>query len=138
MLLPFRPSKRAPPPVCTPDTPASTCWRTCTCTGCARTPGGSPGAGQQSQGAAGRRHDDKAAHGVPNHVSSPCSGAHWLDQVSLEGRVVGRTEKRGGGAGRELKLKLCHQTKWSESVHNDKGILWPGLAVGRWAFLSVM
>ena len=28
-------------------------------------------AGQQSQGAAGRRHDDKAAHGVPNHVSSP-------------------------------------------------------------------
>ena len=91
---PFK-SRGAPPPVCTPDTPASTCWRTCTCTGCARTPGGSPGAGQQSQGAAGRRHDDnKAAHGVPNHVSSPCSGAHRLDQVSLEGRVVGRTEER--------------------------------------------
>ena len=38
--------------------------------------------------------DDKAAHGVPNHVSSPCSEAHQLDQVSLEGRVVGRTEER--------------------------------------------
>ena len=32
---------------------------------------------------------------------------------------------------------MCRQTKWSESVHNDKGILWPGLAVGRWAFVSV-
>ena len=89
MLAPFS-SRGAPPPVCTPDTPASTCWRTCTCTGCARTPGGSPGrAGQQSQGAAGRRHDDKAAHGVPNHVSSPVPP--WLPAFkSLEGRVVGR------------------------------------------------
>ena len=92
MLAPFS-SRGAPPPLCTPDTPASTCWRTCTCTGCARTPGGSPGrAGQQSQGAAGRRHD-KAAHGVPNHVSSPGSPAI----KSLEERVVGR---KRGGAGR--------------------------------------
>ena len=41
------------------------------------------------------------------------------------------------GREEELKLKLCRQTKWSESVHNDKGILWPGLAVGRRAFVSV-
>ena len=68
--------------------------------------------------------DDKAAHGVPNHVSSPVPP--WLPAFkSLEGRVVGLSRKRGG-AGGELKLKLCHQTKWSESVHNDKGILWPG------------
>ena len=32
---------------------------------------------------------------------------------------------------------MCRQTKWSESVHNDKGILWPGLAVGLRAFVSV-
>ena len=51
MLAPFE-SWGAPPPVCTPGTLASTCWCSCTCTGCARTPGGSPGqcAGQQSQG----------------------------------------------------------------------------------------
>lgn len=35
--------------------------------------------------------------------------------------------KEGLWDGREeLKLKVCRQTKWSESVHNDKGILWPG------------
>ena len=60
---------------------------------------------------------------------SPLRLAHRLSKALKEGLWDGREEEQG-----ELKLKLCHQTKWSESVHNDKGILWPGLAVGRWAF----
>ena len=101
MLAPFE-SWGAPPPVCTPDTPASTCWCTCTCTGCARTPGGSPGrAGQQSQGAAGRRHD-KAAHGVPNHVSSPVPP--WLQPDRWLSRKGGGTEERSWSSNCAVKL----------------------------------